>query len=503
MNKIILLGHASSGLHEVEALLLSSGMQSALPSKRDNLMPADVVHTLCQAHQCAQVNEATTEEDFAPVKAGAIWSGLAMDLMLGNLQQPLWGWADTRNIYWLDYWAELDPHATFVMVYDHPHKALQVMSAQLVDKPLEMQIARLLENWQAYNGAMLSFYSRHATRCLLVNAGCAREQLQAYLGQLGTQLHGKAPKLCGEAFVALETKGKAPLPMQANLALAISEAPEIAAVSITAWFGGATDLDQHLLQQLLHDHPVALQVFAELEAASTVPNVHVDSANVHPGAAWLQLIQQRQATADLVMALYEKLQIQLSQLQVQQSQITKLASELDKSKRLAANAQTQVQALPAPKLQELEEENDLLLTQLHQVQEELERYYLENQALKKTQVKPTARLYGAADRIQQQLTYRLGTTFIANSRSLGGWLRMPFALRREVNAYRVDMSKKGNKNLPPIHTYADAYEAERYKQHLSYKLGQALLRHTQTPWGWFVLPFALISTANDFKKARS
>jgi hypothetical protein len=416
--------------------------------------------------------------------------------MLGNLQQPLWGWADIRNIYWLDYWAELDPHATFVMVYDHPYKALQAMSAQLVDTPLEMEIARLLENWQAYNGAMLSFYSRHASRCLLVNAGCAREQLQSYLEQLGTQLHGKVPKLDGAALAALETNGKALLPLQANLALAISEVPEIAASSITAWFGGDTDLDQHLLQQLLQDHPVALQVFAELEAASTVSNPPVDSSDVHPGTAWLQLIQQRQATADLVMALHEK-------LQAQQSQITKLANELDQSKRLAANSQTQVQALPAPKLKELEEENDLLLIQLHQVQEELERYYLENQSLKKNQVKPNARLYGAADRIQQQLTYRLGATLIANSRSFGGWLRMPFALRREVRTYRVDMSKKGKQNLPPIHSYADAYEAERYKQHLSYKLGQTLLKHNKTPWGWLVLPFALLSTVNNFKKVRS
>jgi hypothetical protein len=496
MNKIILLGHASSGLDEVEALLLSSGMQSALPSKRDNLTPVDVLQTLCHAHQCADVNEATTEDDFAPVKAGAIWSGLALDLMLGNLQQPLWGWADARNIYWLDYWAELDPHATFVMVYDHPYKALQAMSAKLLDKPLEMEIARLLENWQAYNGAMLSFYSRHASRCLLVNAGCAREQLQSYLAQLGTQLHGKVPKLGGDAVAAHETNGKAPLPLQTNLALAITEAPEISVTSITAWFGGVTDLDQHLLQQLLQDHPVALQVFAELEAASTVPNPHVDFADVHPGTAWLQLIQQRQATANLVIALYEK-------LQSQQSQLTKLANELDQSKKLAANPQAQVQALPAPKLKELEEENDLLLMQLHQVQEELERYYLENQSLKKNQIKPKQRFYGAAERIQQQLTYRLGATLIANSRSFSGWLQMPFALRREVRAYRVDMSKRGHQNLPPIHSYADAYEAERYKEHLSYKLGQAFLKYNKTPWGWFVLPFALLSTVNNFKKARS
>lgn len=503
MNKLILLGHLSSGLEQVESLLLASGMQSALPSQRDNLMPADIVKTLCQAHQITEVNEVLTEDDFAPVKAGPIWNGLALDLMLGNLHQPLWGWADTRNIYWLNYWSELDPHVTFVMVYDHPCKALQSMSGNSLSKPLNMEIVRLLENWQAYNGAMLRFYSRVPSRCILVNASCAREQLIAYIDQLNTQLHGKVPKLDGETIALVESNRKFSQVAHSNLSLAISAVPELASTSIIEWFDGASELDKHLLNQLLQDHPGSLQIYAELEAASTVIATHEDLYAVDPGRAWLCLNEQRQSTADLVMALYEKLQTQLSQLQAQQSQITKLANELDQSKKLLANPPTQVQALPAPKLKELEEENDLLLTQLHQVQEELERYYLENQSLKKNQVKPKAKLYGAADRIQQQLTYRLGATLIANSRSLEGWLRMPFAVRREVRAYRVDISKKGKQNLPPIHSYADAYEAERYKQHLSYKLGQALLRHIKTPWGWFVLPFALLHTINNFKKARS
>jgi hypothetical protein len=503
MNKIILLGHASAGLEKVEALLLASGMQPALPSQRDNLMPADIVQTLCQAHQIAEVNEVLTEDDFAPVKVGAIWNGLALDLMLGNLHQPLWGWADTRNIYWLNYWSELDPHATFVMVYDHPREALQAMSHQLVDKPQQMEITRLLENWQAYNGAMLRFYSRFPSRCLLVNAGCAREQLEAYLGQLGTQLHGKAPKLDGETVALLETNGNLAPPLQGNLSLAISEVPEIASASIMEWFAGTSDLDKHLLNQLLQDYPVALQIFAELEAASTVITTCDDFYAVAPDSAWLHLIGQRQVTADLVISFYEKLQEQQSQIKEQKKQITQIAHELDHSKKIAASAQTQLQVLPEPKQKELEEENDLLLMQLHQVQEELERYYFENQSLKKNQAKPKERFYGAGERIQQQLTYRLGAKLIANSRSLGGWLRMPFALVREVREYRLDMGKKTHLNLPPIHSYADAYEAERYKQHLSYKLGQALLKHIKTPWGWIVLPFALLSAVNSFKKARS
>lgn len=426
MNKIILLGHPSSGLQEVEALLLSSGMQTPLPSKRLNQSPGDVVQTLCQAHQCAEVSEVTTESDFSPIKAGEIWRDLALDLLLGNLHQNIWGWADTRNIYWLNYWAELDPHVTFVMVYDHPSKALQAMSVQRGAQPSEMEVTRLLENWQAYNSAMLSFYSRHASRCLLVNASCAPEQLQAYLDLLGAQLHGNVSKLNSRAFVA----------------------PNANATERLSF------VEEYLLNQLLQEYPVVLQTFEEIEASSTVPCVRLVSEKVNPVTAWVEHIQQLQITSDYPSKA-------------------------------------------------LEEENELLLMQLHQVQEELERYYLEYQSLKKNPVNSYGRLYGAADRIQQQLTYRLGATLIANSRSLGGWLRMPFALRREVRAYRVDMSKKGNQNLPPIHSYADAYEAERCKQHLSYKLGQTLLKHNKTPWGWFVLPFAMLSTIKNFKKARS
>jgi hypothetical protein len=125
MNKIILLGHTSSGLLTVQSLLQASGMQAALPSQRDGLLPQQITDTLCQAHGCAPLADAMAEGDFAPQQAGTVWHGLALDLLLGNLQQPLWGWADARSIYWLDYWAQLDPHITFVMVYDHPASALQ------------------------------------------------------------------------------------------------------------------------------------------------------------------------------------------------------------------------------------------------------------------------------------------------------------------------------------------------------------------------------------------
>lgn len=469
MNKIILLGHSTSGLLEVEALLLSSGMQQALPSKRDNLDPTRVVEMLCQAHHCPDINEGRTEDDFVPVKVGPIWNSLALDLMLGNLQQPIWGWADSRNIYWLDYWSEVDPYFTFVMVYDHPTKLLQEMSAGLINKPFELEISRLLENWQAYNGAMLRFYWRHPSRCLLVNSSRAREQLQDYLVQLGKQIHNRAPKLIGQAILELEISEKAKSDVQANLALAISEVPELPTASICEWFSGVTSLDQHLLQHLLQAHPISLQIFEELEAASTVPSVRVMPSEVNPSAAWFQLIQQRKAIADLIHTLYEKLQ--------------------------QAKA-----AMPAHK--ELEEENNLLLKQMHLLQEELERNYYEKQSSNKNQNNLNVRLYGAAERIQQQLTYRLGATLIANSRSVRGWLRMPWALYQDLLSYRLNKNNKRLESLQSINLYADKSEAERYKQHLSYKLGEAFLKYVKTPWGWFVMPFALFGVIKKFRQAK-
>jgi hypothetical protein len=502
MNKLILLGHPSSGIKHVESLLLSSGMQTALPSKRDGLMPADMVQTLCQAHQCADIEEASTEDELATVQAGPIWNGLALDLILDNLSQPIWGWADSRNIYWLDYWASLDPHATFVMVYDHPRSALQAKFTEIKDQQINLESNRLLENWQAYNGAMLRFYSRHSSRCLLINAKCAREQLKIYLTQLGTQLHGKPPKLDSDDFPLIEANDQVNSKLATNLALAISEVPVTSADAITAWFNGYTDLDQHLLDEFLQDFPAALQVFEELEAASTVPRLHKLLVKVQPGEAWLDLIKQRQATADLVINLYGKFQNNLSELQAVHEKIKNLEIELDESKKIITKTQNQSPALAGPKEKELEEENELLLFQLHQVQEELERYYLENQSLKKNPLKPNVKIYGAAERIQQQLSYRLGSTMIANSRSISGWFKMPFSLLEQVHAYRSGVRGKHDKKLPPIHAYADAYEAERYKQHLSYQLGQKLVRHGTTPWGWVILPFALLGTVKSFRKVR-
>ena len=123
----------------------------------------------------------------------------------------------------------------------------------------------------------------------------------------------------------------------------------------------------------------------------------------------------------------------------------------------------------------LQEENDLLIAQLHQIQGELEKYYLENQHLKANQPINNNPLYGAADRIKQDLPYRLGSLMIHSSKSFKSLIILPFSLRKEYLNF-----KNSQKELPPIEAYKDVHEIEKVKKHLSYKLGNTLIHGIKT-----------------------
>lgn len=249
--------------------------------------------------------------------------------------------------------------------------------------------------------------------------------------------------------------------------------------------------------------------------------------------AWETLVRQRAFIAELVEQLHAQHQSEIGELkalhaqledaragQAQEnegllSQLHQVQEELERQQQhkreletRSAELERQVQrvrkAQEEGKLKVLREENELLLSQLHQVQEELERYYLENQRLKQKVPPPKpAGPYGAADRIKRQLSYRLGAVMIQRSRTVGGWLSMPWALTAEVKAFRADLAQRqADKKAPPIHKYRDAHEAERVKQHLAYRLGSTLLAHAKSPIGWVKLPFALARQVRQFREQR-
>ena len=703
-HKILIVGHPQSGLDSVESLLQAAGMAPARASRREGLAPAQIDAMLCAAHGVQAGAPADPPRAIRQLEVGAVWNGLALDLLMANLDQPLWGWADAQALHLLDYWCATDPQLQVVMVYDHPAQLLTRCPPAEAAALTPARLAGQLHEWADAQEALLHFHYRHPQRTLLIHAEAARSRPQEVLQQLGQRLpgpwHMPARLPNAEPAVAtadlqhqlarhlVNTDSRA-LPLyeeqQGASAAAVIDPPLTTddASWLSAWHQWALQARQvaearRAGQQLADDlqaaqtrleaaeaeHAAAqarwqveqAQVLADLQAAHeqereadrrTVDDAEarLTAAQAEHAAALLQLesvlarqhaeaheqqarahaLAQAQQRADherererererlgeqlaaaegrllaaetaRVQAM-EQLQaahqrdlepvraeraaavhqlslrdqaLRLTQIELHraQAQLEQLAAtvrsekasqerqrlqaektlaeqgevlraEVAASRReamrrgverdealeklrqqdqtLQAQLRQQEQALQAHLRETLQtqqremqqahqRETRLLLEQLHRAQEELEarlRQAAPAPALAPALVPPpTAAPVGAANRVRQQLSYRLGATMIEHSRSIGGWLSLPWALQRTHQAYRQDLAARGEVKLPPLQAYVDRDEADRVRQHLSYRLGSTLLAQGRSPVSWVTLPFALQREVRQFRQER-
>lgn len=93
----------------------------------------------------------------------------------------------------------------------------------------------------------------------------------------------------------------------------------------------------------------------------------------------------------------------------------------------------------------------------------------------------------AKDRIHNHLSYKLGQAMIENSKSLLGYIRMPFVLsyikdkhKQEQQQYQEAIKKNPNLKLPNLESYPDYKESLKEKECLAYKLGEAFIKANKT-----------------------
>ncbi|WP_236633086.1 hypothetical protein [Campylobacter armoricus] len=99
--------------------------------------------------------------------------------------------------------------------------------------------------------------------------------------------------------------------------------------------------------------------------------------------------------------------------------------------------------------------------------------------------------YGTAKaRIQNHLSYKLGQAMIINSKSILGYIRMPFVLsyikdkhKQEQKIYQEKIKQNPSLKLPPLESYPDYKEALKEKECFTYKLGEALIQANKTWYG--------------------
>lgn len=167
----------------------------------------------------------------------------------------------------------------------------------------------------------------------------------------------------------------------------------------------------------------------------------------------------------------------------------------------------------------LRKKNDFLLEFIFGMQEDIERLYHDNQSLNQSKTALKNQLnetqsqisllsfhvkYGTAkSRIRDQLSYKLGQAMIVNSKSIFGCLLMPIVLlsivvahRQSKKIYQEKIKKDPSLKLPSIERYPDYDEALKLKKHLSYRLGNFIVKN---PLKCFIFPYFILKIIYQFK----
>lgn len=528
MNKLLIVGHPSAACGDIEDLLNQCGMATPLPSRKEGFSPQQIGSTILKASALdGERDKSHAPGALSQLTPGPVWQGLVLDLMLGNIDQDFWGWSDPNAVHLLDYWKTLDPSMKFVLVYSDPRTALTeaaLGSREQNDALLDKQ----LRDWCMVNSAILRFHNYNRDRSILVHADEALSSVHAYLQQLRTRLNAPLSEppaaflsqiVSGLDVSVLDGDGEAELaPAAFPHPSEIDAAREISRPNKSARSEGSfrsSMLSEYFDQQLLAEYPEVGRLYEELQSSANLSSQRDFDEGTNVRAAWLGFRELEQRTGRLQSMLdamtierdaekreeAARMQKLLAEYRLVQAEGEAKAVQLktDNEKLLEANVALQsavdISRSDAARAQQSHEQ---LLDQLHAVQEELEKYYLEAKKLKEESVQP---LYGAAERVKEQLAYKLGALMIQRSKSWGGRLGMLGALKDLQNDYKhVQPLELG---LPPISSYRDADEAFRVTRHLSYRLGSAYLANTRSLAGWLKLPFALKQAVREFNIYRS
>lgn len=454
-DKTLVVGHDMSECSSILELLHANGMSLAEPLKKEQILAIDISKILLKSHH-------QKSQRIEQIKINKVWDGLALDLCMSNIKHDWWGWADSQAIYLLDYWRSIDSNLAFILVYDTPENFIKkTLNSHGTISSSEFEKAML--SWENYNRVLLKFYNENPTCTLLVNAQQIKKDTSKYLQQVNKQI----------GFLGINSNQN-DIVDTLKKSFKNSETEDI--------------LYSKLVKDLLQKYSTVMNIFEELQVVANLPYNHKDNFTYDSFQLISNLLDKKNKYDDL-KTKYKK----VTKLDKKNKKdITKLTKRLSKQDNINSEFVNK-------------EDYILLLKQFHAVQEELEYFYLKNVELKQNvgevaKSEISKKLYGAAERIKNQLSYRLGKSMLESSRSFIGILGMPYTLYSEVKEFRNE--NKTRKKLPPINQYADAHEALRIKKHLSYRLGQTMISCSSSIFCFLKLPFLLKKAYVEFQKDR-
>ena len=202
----------------------------------------------------------------------------------------------------------------------------------------------------------------------------------------------------------------------------------------------------------------------------------------------------------------QALDLKTKELESLKSQLTQTKNQLDSTTKSLKATQDSLSSLPTKK-QTLEIKNlesDLKI-------KELKAKKLEQELKLNTSFVYLPINLSAKSRIHNHLSYKLGKAMIENSKSILGYIRMPYVLsyikeqhHKEQKQYQKQIKKNPNLKLPKLESYKDYKEALKEKECFTYKLGEALMKADKTWYkgGYIALMFEVGRLNGELAKKR-
>lgn len=489
MSILIQAGHRSSCSNIIMQKLYERGLDQPIDSYTHHMTAQKVADKLYQIVSRAGISVANSK----------LADNVMVDLLLSNLDTQNWGWSAEKNLFTMELWRQLESEARFILVFDRPSYLLD----QLIDTDLTVDtIDQVMSEWVDYHQKMLEVLEAHEEMAILIEGSCAVENIS----KLGKQVESISSDLHLKKHwqVFKDTTDST----SNNDTDAINQSD------------AATD---YINNEILKKYPEVIKLFNALlnKAAikSSEPIYRTKQADLTELVTVLNTLHDKQEKPQhlvekelLVEQLHDvqkQLESQLSVHEVYKQQKIKEYGLLEKKLEEAKGSQSSANAIDGNSLAEsLKQENEMLLKQLHHTQEELEKYYLRSQSLspskKNEQPQVTAQqlskapvYYGAADRVKNDLPYRLGAK-VVKAKKPKDLVVLPLTLVKEYRDFRN--FEKNKVNLPDIEEYEDNREAAKVKMHLSYKLGRALVDIFESPKSFVKAPRVIINELHSFYK---
>lgn len=434
MKTICITGAPGNHLDKVANILRQAGMKSPKSHHRSDALSLNEWH--------AQVLDGAIESstsEWTIQHPGKLWEQLASAIYLPNLSTPLWGWADARSVWLLDFWMAFDPKLHFVFV---TISSLDALAGQLANGCGEngQGLASFPAIWENHHQQLLRFHHRHPRRTMLVDAAqclthpealiatCAErwainfsgaeiiapvnpviDPLARYLAQQILLRQPQLQSLQNELdanvlqFQATESLPGDVLDLRAALHTYLQHCTSITTLAKAADQAHAENLDLTgevnalvILEQTLLENNVELT--AGLEAMTQQKAAAQKSLEL-AGKKLAEAESAHSASRTKAEALTQQLkegEAKSKAMQIEAARDAQKALEL-----------TQKLATAESTLKEVELENELVLAQLHQVQEALERHFILSQEAEKNSQKEQTRRQRMLKRMPAYMDFTL------------------------------------------------------------------------------------------------